>query len=367
MGRRLGFTRKWVAARRQAAAAEGRAALVLARRVWHALTPHARRTLTAEIVATRGAELVLAYPDVLALAHGYRTKCVRGRRRLLQSDPAVTFLVRRKWKRGHPAKKKARRAVPKYLLTYITVADERVLCAVPTDVESAPDYRLTRPVAAVRAVPFEPGPRAEGSVAVPVRVPQNDVNVFLMGCVHVLELTAGFYPRVPDAVSIQSIATGTEVATSTRFFGLLSDGHLDSFDAALCRLTDPTLLPAVLGGRPRASSFARSAFEIPDQLDVWTSAGRRPALKGKVWDGAHPLCVSYAVPGGRISVCHRVLIELAASIGPGDSGSPVMAGNLFVGMVIASNLQDRAFMIPSSELMDASNYKGLGAGALTLA
>ena len=123
-------------ATRKAAAAEReeRTRLAEARRQWKRLGPTAQFELACEIVDTRATELKRAYAAVLSVAAGNsRYRRARASRPAVWREPAVTFLVARKWS----STSKARRpdAVPPYLWAYATVDGERRLCAVPTDVE----------------------------------------------------------------------------------------------------------------------------------------------------------------------------------------------------------------------------------------
>src|SRR4051794_247915 len=75
-----------------------------------------QRTLAEELVETRETELRRAYPELIRLMVGYRTKR-RGKAGRIEVIPqiCIVFFVKRKWK---PEDFRAERALPRHLYAY---------------------------------------------------------------------------------------------------------------------------------------------------------------------------------------------------------------------------------------------------------
>src|SRR5262245_23357282 len=97
-------------------------------RAFRRLSRAAQFDACCEIAETRGAELVLAYRNLVSVGFGYKT---HRRRRGSGEDvefryPCVVFVVSRKWRsRGRAGDPQS---LPAHLFTYHTSSGERVLC-----------------------------------------------------------------------------------------------------------------------------------------------------------------------------------------------------------------------------------------------
>src|SRR5262245_41150828 len=151
--------------RRAALEREARQRLARATQTWKRLDGAAQMALVCEIVETRSDELRRAYRGVLAVAAGHsRYRRPGARRKSVDHEPAVTFLVSRKWKTKRPTPRPG--DVPARLLAHASVEGLRQLCAVPTDVEDAREYRLSAQAAfpiLVTPPPGSPGTAATGA------------------------------------------------------------------------------------------------------------------------------------------------------------------------------------------------------------
>ena len=124
---------------------------------WDALDdPAQRMALVREIVATRAAELTLAYRNVVAVVAGFRAQRNAVGDEELHPQPCVIFMVRQKWAAGQEAD--AAQRLPSRLLAYgpclgRSRAVVRCLYAVPTDVQPALRHMGARARASASALP----------------------------------------------------------------------------------------------------------------------------------------------------------------------------------------------------------------------
>lgn len=323
----------------------------------------------AELVETRKAELLRAYPFVEALAYGFGTKNGRIRR-----EPCVTFIVTAKVKessRRLPQKD----CIPKYLLAFSTIAGKRTLCAVPTDVEERARFDQVRAHAANPAILCQaPGPggstileRGAATTAVTViraDAPPDDT-VYLMSCLHLLGMPGSVPADQRSAIQVCN-AAGQRIGDLSEFRGFLSLQFGRAFDSALARI-DPEAQSAIQAlGLPTQRIFSEG--DLPLNVTIRTPRGERKARFLRIHHrGAAniPRTVAYRFfPNSQeVQLEHDVLVEVqvtqSKTIG-GDSGSPVVdeEGRL-IGMHIAGG-DSIAFMIPAYELFHPANYSSLG-------
>lgn len=362
-----------------AVAREERARLADARRQWKRLGPTGQFELACEIVETRASELKRAYPGVLSVAAGHsRYRRSNAKRPSVWHEPAVTFLVARKWS----STSKARRpdAVPQYLLAYAVVDGKRQLCAVPTDVEDAREYQLKAQARSrVIVTPPEDSEGLEpidGAITCLVTLTPRSRVRYAMSCRHVFGLALSapaVYPA--DAAVSREDAAGEPVppviARSHAIFGLLQPGTDDNFDVALARLSldddDPALLEVIEQLAPfDGQRYVDGHREIRDlrEYTILTPRGAKPATYVRGWASSEQVPVRY---GGLGSLRQGVLvIESMVSGGgtaAGDSGSPVVTTDRtqLVGMHFAG-LDRTAYMIPAYELVKRRNFVGLADG-----
>jgi len=369
-------------ATRKAAAAEReeRTRLAEARRQWKRLGPTAQFELACEIVDTRATELKRAYAAVLSVAAGNsRYRRARASRPAVWREPAVTFLVARKWS----STSKARRpdAVPPYLWAYATVDGERRLCAVPTDVEDAREYRLEAQSRARIVVTPPDGAEdlqpIDGAITCLVALTPRSRVRYAMSCRHVfgLALSAPAVYPANAAVSREDVATGAPVppvlARSHEIYGLLEPGGDGNFDVALARLSvdpaDPALLDAIEALAPfdgqRYVDGHRAIRELGEYA-ILTPRGEKRATYVRGWSASEQVPVKYGALG---SLRQGVLvIESMVSGGGtsrGDSGSPVVTHDRtqLVGMHFAG-FDRTSYMIPAYELVRRRNFVGLADG-----
>ena len=117
------------------------------------LTRPEQLRLAHEAATTRSAELRLAYPGLISVGSGFRTRrSVAGGQPVLTREPCVIFVVAKKWKTtGRPGDP---RRLPTHLLAVAGPDGQRMLCALPTDVRPLSQYGRPRPNAGGDDVPM---------------------------------------------------------------------------------------------------------------------------------------------------------------------------------------------------------------------
>ena len=114
----------WVRATESASLQRNALLEVAAAQRWAALaSPAQRMALVREIVATRAAELTLAYDNVVAVVAGYRVRRSASGVEELHPEPCVIFVTKRKWQPGKVVNPEQR--LPDCLLTFGPDARER--------------------------------------------------------------------------------------------------------------------------------------------------------------------------------------------------------------------------------------------------
>lgn len=356
------------------ARAAGDTELAEAVRNWERLSRAAQAELVREIVRTRGPEIHRAYRDVVGIGHGHRRRRPRaGASPEWIAEPAVVVMVRRKRRRmgNH---RRSSDEVPAALLGYAASARSRsrVLCAVPTDIESATDYRL-RPHSK-RIAATGGGRRNAGVLCAEVRVDGED-GALAMTCFHVACIPQASRPPgapVPNP-SIAIDESGASVGTLSRFRGHLRPG-MPSFDAALVKLTshdDEDVLAAIGYDRPS------QAIDDPNKASglAWIRTPRGPvrSIVRRTWSSFSGIDYypGYPAPSSA-DLIELEVVDDRLSPRPGDSGSSVVSfnGSTLVGMYLGGGPMPgnarAAMVLPANRLLRASNYSGHATGYLSL-
>jgi hypothetical protein len=354
--------------------------LKAARANWRTLSLDDQLAAVREIIETRADELKQAYSGVVALLAGFKRTVektdqpAKGKQaaaagkktaRKVLRKPAVIFVVKRKWQKASEAARK--RAIPDYLLTYFTVKQHRLLCAVPTDVEDAAGYAQVTPDG--KRVQVE-APRGSltGTVTCAVDLPSADLSKppgYAMSCCHVFGMSEYYDDPPLDA----------EIRVDKRFMGnptalcgeLVGDPSVFSCDTALAIVLDQQALKSALRGI-NFTSHAESTKDIPKTRQYYIRTPTKAITA--CYAGEYTMPIQYKRIGW---VRHMLLIEShlpdGGTIG-GDSGSPVVTktgGDVLLGMHIAGDNAVRSFMIPAWFLMACSTYPALSvAGRLLL-
>jgi len=345
----------------------GDSRLLQAIRRWRRMSREEQKRLVREIVDARAVELRRAYPTVRGIASGLRTK-TQGGDRVITREPCVVLMVGRKWTKQPKTKAALARELPKYLWAHATDprSGERGLCAVPVDIESGIEYRIsphsTSFVLAVRS----PMPRQRGVVTCAVEMPPGFGGTHVVSCHHVLAMSKVTAPPGSAAAGVRIHVrqtggrTGMEVGRLSPFRGRLVRPSAGlSFDAALARITDASAFRQVTPS-PTPTRAITTVEDIPFSLRIVTPRDTTRAVFVQAWsnfDRIHYLT-------GSSQPVHPVVIEcqvLGAMLPkPGDSGSPVLNRKMdtLVGMHIAGSGR-RAFFLPACNVLDGKYY-GLG-------
>ena len=339
------------------------------RPAFHALPRSEQWQAVLEIVETRGAELCLAYPDVISVSAGYKAydRSKTGERRS-SKYPCIRFLVRMKKPLAEIGQKHER--VPGHILYYWTFNGERKRVAIPTDVVDAGEFS--------DVVPHVGAPRIRNRIAVTSRdgaIEDNGVvacaiqrdkfpeRIYFLGCKHVLNLSLKTYGTNHWGAPIRRKQTGTPVGKTVVVAGKLANSPIKSFDAQLGWAIDLSHLHNVARD-PNFSGQARGPQHIPGIFYIHTPAG---PVKMKLDSYETNWVLNYLVTG-LTAVVHELLMLSHRLAGPalvgGFSGSPLFSGKTggrFLGMHIAGS-SNRSFAIPAWKLTDPRNYKNVAPG-----
>lgn len=359
------------------------------------LTPAMQMSLVRELVTTRAAELTLAYRNVVMVAAGHKKRCdARGREKLTR-NACVVFVVRDKWDKSLDAPTK-RQLIPGRLLAYATLAERRVLCAVPTDVQHECDFYDVRPQSQRAVFPNDTSLEF-GTITCVVRARQSS---HVLSCRHVLspipEMATGAVTSgmaFAQLLSPNNPPGGARIGASESIAGPLLAEPSISFDAQLGSIDESArpLLRTLMKEMPLSAQepFVAS-LERFDELralrefeilvpDNHPGAGMKPrpaytaSFDIHLDSGFHfsyPVRVNGKKAVRRVSHWQLLKFKIAVkrSTLPGDSGSPVVTWNpdgtcTLVGMHIAgAKGASASYAIPSWQLFAASNYLGLTAG-----
>jgi hypothetical protein len=273
----------------------------------------------------------------------------------------VKFVVRRKWDKKKPPKRRMPK-IPERLFVFSGSEASRVKYAVPTDVECGQRYRKGRAAAFYTNVRSSQS-RDSGALAAAVTI-SGGQQLFGVSCEHMLGLTNDFYPDYVDSDSVGVFAGGKQplnpdsaiVAKGSKYRGFLVDGTQHSFDSALCTLTNPSAIALVMPS-PRPQTYLGESDTCPSDFTIWTP--RSGSVPVKYLHTLYNQPVPYSVATGTIQVTHPVLIETDMTTEPGDSGSPgISQNNMLVGMVL-SRVDGGCLLLPAWSMLTAANYDGL--------
>lgn len=365
------------------------------------LGPEQQMRLAREVATTRSAELTLAYKNVIMAAVGHKKRSNRlGRQRLVRV-PCIVLVVRKKWSKDYDAKAGAQ-LIPKRLLAYADVDGERLLCAVPTDVQPEAHFSGVTPHSA-RAVFVDDGAVNPefGTVTCAVEVTIGSKKKrHVLSARHVFspmpEIAGPITASVPFAplLSVASPPGAPVIGRSEPIGGALRDRPDPSFDVQLAQIDNASwaVVRSMLAEMPLSVAepfvatverfdeiVASHRFEIlvPDNQP---KAGMKPrATYSAAWETTLGNAFAFDYPvrvhGIRqfCSVSHWELLKLSVANHrvplAGDSGSPVVMWNdddscTLVGMHIAgAGGEPVSYAIPSWQLFNIDNYEALPSSA----
>jgi hypothetical protein len=359
------------------------------------LTPLMQMSLVRELVKTRAAELTLAYQSVVMVAAGHKKQSDALGRQKLTRKACVVFVVRNKWDKSLETLAK-RQLIPARLLTYATLAERRVLCAVPTDVQHESDFYGILPQSQRAVFPADKSLEF-GTITCVVRLRESS---HVLSCRHVLSpvpevatsaVTSG--TGFAQLLSADYPPGGARIGASESFAGPLLETPSISFDAQLGSIAESArpLLRTLMQEMPL--SLQEPFLATPERFDeLRASRGFEILVPDNHPDAGMKLRPTYAasfdihLDAGfhfsyrvringkdttrRVSHWELLKFKIAAqrSTLPGDSGSPVVTWNpdgscTLVAMHIAgAKGASVSYAIPSWQLFAASNYLGLSAG-----
>lgn len=347
--------------------------------------------LAREIAQARGAELTLAYRNVVMVAAGFKRRTTDMGDELTKV-PCVIFVVRNKWRKGE-RKDDDVQHLPRQLLTHASSQRGRVLVAVPTDVQVETRYASARPQSD-RAICVRSSDHSDeyGTLTAVVEVRGDSQSVMrAISPLHVL--TPTFCPTQGGPMSGASIEqanglpqrTGAPtLGSSLRIGGQLVPGPDISFDVQLIDISDLATVAHMLQGVPLS---AQETFLVSlDRYDQLTLADPLPAIEILLPDNhptvnaprprlfptpagtsTHAYPIPYSLADGSIMMVHHwELIQLQCPAGQetvkGDSGAPVVlwlsdGSCTLVGMIIAGN-GGLCHVLPAWMLLFPDNYLG---------
>jgi len=368
------------------------------------LSPAEQLRAAREIVTTRSAELTRAFENVVLVIAGRKKQRRRsGEGDRLTKTPCVVLVVREKWNRAQD-KRNSHESIPKRLLTYTVHNGERLLCAVPTDVQHELDLYGVAPQAARAVLVSDSQVDPEmGAIACAVELQGGGgTSRFVLGARHVFspipELVGSIKGNLPYAqlLSAANPPGAPQLGATASYGGLLASSDQISFDVQLASVPAASWarVKQMLGGMKLSATepfiASRERFEevclesffeilVPDNHPDANMKPRKTL--SAAWDTTLEEDFSFPYPvriNGKRSTClvsHWELLRLSIANGrstlPGDSGSPVVWWRddgtcTLVGMHIAGKEGESiSLAIPSWQLFDVDNYLQLpGAAAM---
>lgn len=208
--------------------------------------------------------------------------------------------------------------------------------------------------------------QARGAITCAVRltnaVGAEDPQLYVISCLHVLALAQEYYPEFPEGAVVLS---GTNpVAETTGHLGFLLDRYCYSFDAAIARVTDESLIQQVLP-EVRPAAYALNEKILPTDALIHVPGGSPLAVHSPRLRFGGSVSIPYEARStlNSIAIWHRNIVEWTfqgSATVAGHSGSPVLSpsGDRLLGMHIAGS-ERCAYMIPAWDLLEAGNYYGL--------
>jgi hypothetical protein len=348
--------------------------------------------LAHEAAASRGAELTLAYRNVVAVAAGFRRRR-HGAGTRLTREPCVVFIVRQKWARDEVTPEHPQQ-LPRWLVTFAEHVGQRMPFALATDVQHESAFSAPRAQGGAAVWGQRDGlPREHGALACAVDVhTAQGVQRCVLSALHVLTprpdvLSPGPVRNLPvrPLDEAGSFLDQPTLATTLRIGGRLraeEDPAMPSFDVQLARADLPGALHDVVGApRLRADApFVTSQahlmalatqsgrFEIVVPVNHPTAPGRKPIQVRLSVVMPAPFAIEYGVSRGEVRttawIFHDELLKFDAGGGaltlPGDSGSPVVQRHAdgtatLIGLHIGK-ADGGTMAIPAWRLFDLSHY-----------
>jgi hypothetical protein len=274
---------------------------------WPLLGEARQLALVQHLAKTQSKVYRNRYPDVLALGAGHRTRAGK----VHHGEICLGFLVEAKTPAG------AAGAIPRFIKAYATLKGKRRLCLVPTDVEALPkgSPHYTEDLSggvAVQEVNAQ-GPRLTGAACCLVQE-AGGPRRFLLGCHHVLALSAVNGPNATTQVDVKLVSNNAYIGGLYSFMPLMADGT-PCLDAALASVEDPSWLGPDFG-QFKVAEVSNGA-DLPKTGQILTPRLAVPALFVKAWN-SHPL----DYPFGPVVI--EMVYQFEAKTYPGDSGAPVI-------------------------------------------
>lgn len=332
------------------------------------MSQKAQQRVVAEILLTRGPELMRGFPDLLAVGHGRRRRGRRskdGKGRIVQREWCVLFLVNQKW-RGAEAEQTEHRLPPR-LLCFETIRGRRQLLAVPTDVDemSAPMSQA----GATGIVSVTSGlPPATGALTCLVQCRSADGRRAwrALSCRHVLGKT-NIQAGGVDGAEVRY--EGTLIGRTSSIRGDVAPDQPACFDAQAMEVHDLATTKSAMWTWKWPRGHVAYAGELDKQLWLYLPSKPIPvpATYRGVWSHYG---IGYGPPNLRFVSLVGPLVEVELKSGArtefGDSGSPLVIGYSqpqLAGMHIAGSFDPAvkrfiSFCIPAYALLDSSLYAG---------
>lgn len=359
-------------------------------------SPSRKMALVREIVATRAAELTLAYRNVVMVTAGFKSRRSADGVDEVHPRPCVIFVVKRKW--APDAEGPREQALPSRLLCFGGDGAERRLYAVPTDVQLAAEFHgaVARTASCVLVDDPDPDFRLPGTVTCGVRLHGTvGTTALALSAMHVLSPVAAQPLPAADA-ELTAVGGGPAVRGHSTAWG----GHIDGetgtgFDAQLAGVDDLPWFNAAFAGlalatdRPYVATreafddlAARMRFQILAPANHPDHGGieREPMLAQFTDMAPEEQTIDYQIRFRglfqTVAIRHRELVRLRvldACPPPlsGDSGSAVICwwpdgSMVLTGMFIASHgapgRERVCYVLPAWQLFDTGNWSGLPPG-----
>jgi hypothetical protein len=297
---------------------------------WDRLSPKRQLEIALAVARRRGKRLQQAYPNVVSVGAGYRT---RRQQDLPTDEVCLRFLVHRKWR----SSKRRGDAIPRFVRTRVGIRGKTRVLDIPTDVTEFRfgEPQLALPLTAGITARHEGKARDHGSACCMVCNVASPAERYLLSCYHLFSPVMNELPGAIDCIDADGgavIGPLLEIADP--------DGPRVALDAALASVTLPDVDRFSIWDR---APVTRATDAMLDALDAGASlfvSGRRlaPAVGDLPAAARHgPLPARFqsrfpnAIPfdyrrsSGRIFRFADTLQYIAA-VRPGDSGAAVMDG-----------------------------------------
>lgn len=363
--------------------------------------PAQQLALARENAQARGPELTLAYRNVVHVTSGYRKRRTKAGIERLVDEPCLVFVVRSKWPKGERPTDDPQR-LPAHLLAWASIDGQRVMVALPTDVQPEADLFAIKPRGDSILWTQQPGFLEIGSLACVVEVRSGAQRErFALSALHVFSPQPRIDPpelsdkRAFLPLSAAGAALSAPLVASTiDFGGALRDSSsgLPSFDVQLARIQSLAHVRTALADMQLSAQqpfitdvamFERLASQnffdlaVPDNHPHRTHTPRpRMVCEFSRWlDRAQT--IPYKARRGNTPVTcnafHTQLVEMQVrgvhQPLHGDSGCALVVylgdGSCsLAGLFVASHDElPLAYAIPAWHLFDASAYFNLPDGA----